>query len=153
MSHDIHDGHHDDHHDSGYHATVGGYVVGFLLSLVLTAIPFWLVMGKVITSPAVTAFVILGFAAVQIVVHLVYFLHLNAKSEHGWNFLAFIFTFVLLVILLAGSMWVMHHMNANMMPMPAHGQPAMADPTGEAMPGHDMHDMQGMTPQQMSDMP
>lgn len=137
--HDGHDDHHDGHHDSGYHATIGGYVIGFLLSVVLTAIPFWLVMGKVITSPAVTAFVILGFAAVQIVVHLVYFLHLNAKSEHGWNFLAFIFTFVLLVILLAGSMWVMHHMNANMMPMPA---------------GHDMtQPMHEMTPQQMGDMP
>jgi cytochrome o ubiquinol oxidase operon protein cyoD len=113
--------HHDDaHHDDiGYHATVKGYVVGFLLSVVLTAIPFWLVMGKVLPSTRLTAFVILGFAAVQMVVHMVYFLHLNAKVESGWSMLALLFTVALLVIMLAGSVWVMFHLNANMMPVPA----------------------------------
>lgn len=116
-----HEGHHDDHHDDvGYHATVGGYAIGFVLSVILTAIPFWLVMNKVISSPAMTAAVILGFAAVQVVVHVVYFLHLDAKSEQGWNMLATIFTVVLLVILIAGSIWVMHNMNTHMMPHPAH---------------------------------
>lgn len=111
--------HHDDHHhedDGGYHATVEGYLVGFLLSVVLTAIPFWLVMGKVMSSPKVTAFVILGFAAVQMVVHMVYFLHLNAKVEGGWSLLALTFTAALVVIMLAGSIWVMYHLNTNMMP-------------------------------------
>lgn len=106
-----------DHHDDiGYHATVKGYVVGFALSVLLTAIPFWLVMGKVLPSPRLTAFVILAFAAVQMVVHMVYFLHLNAKVEGGWSLLALTFTAALVVILLAGSIWVMFHMNANMMP-------------------------------------
>lgn len=112
-----HNHNHDDHHDDvGYHATVGGYAIGFVLSVILTAIPFWLVMNKVISSPAVTAAVILGFAAVQVVVHVVFFLHLDAKSEQGWNMLATIFTVVLLVILIAGSIWVMHNMNSHMMP-------------------------------------
>ena len=110
--------HHDDHHgdDGGYHATVEGYLVGFLLSVVLTAIPFWLVMGQVMSSPKVTAFVILGFAAVQMVVHMVYFLHLNAKVEGGWSLMALAFTAALVVIMLAGSIWVMYHLNTNMMP-------------------------------------
>lgn len=113
------DDHHGEHHDDGaaYHATVKGYVIGFLLSVVLTAIPFWLVMAKVLPSSSLTAFVILGFAAVQIVVHMVYFLHMNAKIEGGWSMLALIFTIVLVVIMLAGSIWVMFHMNENMMPM------------------------------------
>jgi cytochrome o ubiquinol oxidase operon protein cyoD len=110
---------HDHHGDVGYHATVKGYVVGFLLSVVLTAIPFWLVMGKVLPSPQLTAFVILGFAAVQMVVHMIYFLHLNAKVEGGWSILALLFTVALLVIMLAGSIWVMYHLNTNMMPVPA----------------------------------
>lgn len=115
-----HDGHDDHGHHAGddYHGTVKGYVVGFLLSVVLTAIPFWLVVGKVIPSSGTTAFVILAFAVVQIVVHMVYFLHMNTKSEGGWNMLALIFTLVLVVIMLAGSLWVMHHLNVNMMPMP-----------------------------------
>ncbi|MFZ5550010.1 MAG: cytochrome o ubiquinol oxidase subunit IV [Pseudomonadota bacterium] len=115
-----HNEHHDDHHDDdiGYHATVEGYLVGFLLSVLLTAIPFWLVMGNVMASPKVTAFVILGFAAVQMVVHMVYFLHLNTKVEGGWSMLALIFTAALVIIMLAGSIWVMYHLNTNMMPSP-----------------------------------
>ena len=112
----VHAASHDHHDDGGYHATVEGYLVGFLLSVVLTAIPFWLVMGKVMSSPKVTAFVILGFAAVQMVVHMIYFLHLNAKVEGGWSLLALTFTAALVVIMLAGSIWVMYHLNTNMMP-------------------------------------
>lgn len=118
-SHHDHHAHHDHHHDDiGYHATVKGYVIGFLLSVVLTAIPFWLVMDKVLPSPRLTAFVILGFAAVQMVVHMIYFLHMNAKVEGGWSMLALLFTVALVVIMLAGSIWVMFHLNTNMMPMP-----------------------------------
>jgi cytochrome o ubiquinol oxidase operon protein cyoD len=113
-----HDAHgHDDHGDTGYHASVKGYVVGFLLSVVLTAIPFWLVMAKVLPSSGATALVILGFAAVQIVVHMVYFLHMNSKIEGGWSMLALIFTAAVVLIMLAGSIWVMFHLNTNMMPV------------------------------------
>ncbi len=124
--HHTHDGHghdhghghgHDDHEDVGYHATVKGYVIGFLLSVILTAIPFWLVMAKVIPSSTTTGLVLLGFAAVQIVVHMVYFLHMNSKVEGGWSMLSLIFTIAVVVIMLAGSIWVMFHLNSNMMPV------------------------------------
>lgn len=117
-SHDHDDDHHHHEDEGGYHATVEGYLVGFLLSVLLTAIPFWLVMGNVMASPKVTAFVVLGFAAVQMVVHMVYFLHLNAKVEGGWSLLALIFTAALVIIMLAGSIWVMYHLNTNMTPTP-----------------------------------
>lgn len=113
VHHDAHDNAHDD--DTGYHATVRGYVIGFLLSLVLTAVPFWLVMGKVLPA-GMTSAVVLGFAAVQMVVHMVYFLHLNPRAEGGWSLLALVFTGLLVFILLAGSVWVMYHLNTNMMP-------------------------------------
>jgi cytochrome o ubiquinol oxidase operon protein cyoD len=113
-----HSHHGDDHHEDGApHSTVKGYVIGFVLSVILTAIPFWLVMNNVIANSNTAAFVILAFAVVQIFVHMIYFLHMNTKSEGGWNMLALIFTLVLMVILLAGSLWVMHHLNANMMPV------------------------------------
>jgi cytochrome o ubiquinol oxidase subunit IV len=115
--------------DHPAHGSLKGYVTGFVLSVVLTAIPFWLVMGKVFDRPGATAAVLLGFAAVQIVVHMIYFLHMNARSEGGWTLLALIFTLVLVVITLSGSLWVMYHLNENMMPasMPAGpmGQPHM----------------------------
>jgi cytochrome o ubiquinol oxidase operon protein cyoD len=122
-AHDAHDAHghdHDDHDDGASHSTFKGYAIGFVLSVILTAIPFWLVMGKVFDKPAVTSMVVLGFAAVQIVVHMIYFLHMNTKSEGGWNMLALIFTIMVVVITLSGSLWVMYHLNHNMMPMSPH---------------------------------
>jgi cytochrome o ubiquinol oxidase operon protein cyoD len=101
----------------GIHATLRGYLTGFVLSVVLTAIPFWLVMSKVLDKPSATALVLLGLAAVQIVVHMIYFLHMNSKSEGGWTMLALIFTLVLVFITLIGSLWVMYHLNQNMMPV------------------------------------
>ena len=113
--------HHDDHHDDGAsHGSLKDYTIGFVLSVILTAIPFWLVMGKVFDQSSTTALVVLGFAAVQIVVHMIYFLHMNTRSEGGWSMLALIFTLVLVVITLSGSLWVMFHMNTNMMPMSIH---------------------------------
>ena len=73
-------------------------------------------MGDVFSSRNTTVLIILAFALVQILVHMVYFLHMNFQSEGGWTMLSLIFTVVLLFITLAGSLWVMYHMNVNMMP-------------------------------------
>jgi cytochrome o ubiquinol oxidase operon protein cyoD len=108
-------GDHDDEHAN--HGTLRGYLTGFVLAAVLTIIPFWLVMGHVISSALITTLIVLLLAAAQIVVHVIYFLHLDTKSEKGWNMLAFIFMLVLVVIVLGASVWVMYNENANMMPM------------------------------------
>jgi len=111
--------HHNDHghgHDVYVtHYSTKDYITGFVLAAILTIIPFWLVMGNVL-PPDTTRWVVLGFAAVQLIVQMVYFLHLSSKSEGGWNMMALILTVVILVIVMSGSIWVMHHMNTNMMP-------------------------------------
>jgi cytochrome o ubiquinol oxidase operon protein cyoD len=124
----LHDASHAEDHGHGHghtgaqipHASLRDYLTGFGLSVVLTAIPFWLVMSGVLPSKAATGFVIMGFAVAQIVVHMIYFLHMNAKSDEGWTMVALVFTLILVVITLVGSLWVMHHLNVNMMP----GHPA-----------------------------
>ena len=113
--HDVaHDGHGDGHQT---HITLDGYLIGFGLSVILTAIPFGLVMSGVLESKTATAFAITILAVAQIVVHMVYFLHLDARSEAGWNMLALIFTAVVLIIALTGSLWIMYHLKVNMTPM------------------------------------
>ena len=115
-----HEAHHDHGHGHGHeasHGTFKSYMTGFVLSVILTAIPFWLVMGKVFDNHATTVALIMIFGAIQIVVHMIYFLHLDTKSEAGWNMMAFIFTLLIVVIAFSGSLWVMYHLNANMMPM------------------------------------
>ena len=104
-------------HDEAGHGTLKSYMTGFVLSAVLTAIPFWLVMANVIADSQMAALAVMGIGFVQIVVHMVYFLHMNTKSEGGWTMLALIFTVVMVAITLAGSIWVMYHMNGNMLPM------------------------------------
>ena len=127
MNTDTHAAHADDHHhDEGHaqdhaqdhdHGSLSTYMLGFVLSVVLTAIPFWLVMSGALPSKQITALVIMAFAVVQIVVHMIYFLHMNTTSENGWSMMALIFTIVMVVIALSGSLWVMNHLNSNMMPI------------------------------------
>jgi cytochrome o ubiquinol oxidase operon protein cyoD len=116
-AHVSHNASHADHgHDGGVHATLGGYMIGFGLSAILTAIPFWLVMSGVLGDKSITALVVIIFAAAQIVVHMIYFLHMSPHSEGGWTMLALIFTLVMVLITLIGSIWVMYHLNTSMMP-------------------------------------
>ncbi|KQN75258.1 hypothetical protein ASE94_00580 [Devosia sp. Leaf64] len=104
---------HGDGHDHGTRRT---YLIGFALSVILTAIPFWLVMGDVIADRTIATLLIMAFGVAQIFVHMVYFLHMNTKSEGGWTMMAAIFTIIVIVIALSGSLWVMFHLNTNMMP-------------------------------------
>ncbi|WP_394779069.1 cytochrome o ubiquinol oxidase subunit IV [Undibacterium sp.] len=159
-----HDGHHDHHgHMEADHGSLKSYTTGFILALILTAIPFWLVMGKVFDKSSTTGLVLLAFAAVQIVVHMIYFLHMNTRSEGGWTMLALLFTGMLVFIMLSGSLWVMYHLNHNMMPgmMPDDMGTMPQMQNMQNMPaGHDMQNMQGMQPghdmksmQKMNSMP
>lgn len=109
---------HPGHHEPGaHHSSFGDYLIGFALAAGLTAIPFWMVIDNVFREPRTAAVVILLFAFVQIVVHMVYFLHMNSRSEGGWTLLALIFTSVLVIITLSGSLWIIQHLDSNMMPM------------------------------------
>ncbi|CAN5801353.1 cytochrome o ubiquinol oxidase subunit IV [soil metagenome] len=105
------------HADTGQaHGSRRVYLIGFLLSVVLTAIPFWLVMTHAL-DPGIAAFAIVAAAVVQILVHTVCFLHVNTTAEGGWTLLAYVFTAVLVLIVIAGSLWIMYHLGTNMMPM------------------------------------
>ena len=115
-AHDLHAGHDDHHGEEEIHVTTGGYGTGFILAVILTVIPFWLVMAKVIDNRATAAMVLGLFAAVQVVVHMYFFLHMNGKIQGGWTLMTTIFSIVFVMITIAGTLWVMFHMNANMMP-------------------------------------
>lgn len=104
------------------HASMKDYAIGFGASVVLTAIPFALIMTGALPA-AITVPVILLLAVVQIIVHMVFFLHMSPRAEGGWSMVSLIFTIIVVFIMLAGSLWVMSHLHDNMMPM-AHEVPA-----------------------------
>ncbi|MEM8791339.1 MAG: cytochrome o ubiquinol oxidase subunit IV [Pseudomonadota bacterium] len=102
------------------HGSYRSYLIGFGLSVVLTIIPFWVVMAEATDNIAWALVIIFGLGAAQILVHIYYFLHVTLKAEEGFQAMSLIFTAVVLVIVLAGSIWVMFHLHENM--MPAHEQ-------------------------------
>ena len=107
----------DHHHESGEdHGSFKSYMIGFILSVILTAIPLWLVMGDVLENRTATVILIMVFGVIQVFVHMIYFLHMNTKSQGGWTFMSLLFTLVVVMITLVGSLWVMYNMNKNMMP-------------------------------------
>ena len=96
------------------HGSVKSYLIGFVLAAVLTIIPFWVVMSGGMSTFATGAVVVVA-GILQLLVHLVFFLHLNRSSEQRWNVSAAAFTVVVIGIIVAGSLWVMHNMNVHMM--------------------------------------
>ncbi|MEW6341262.1 MAG: cytochrome o ubiquinol oxidase subunit IV [Paraburkholderia sp.] len=101
-------------HSGDSHGSFGSYTAGFILSVLLTAAAFGIIMtGSLTGQSAVLA--IAGLAFVQIIVHLVFFLHMNTSSAQRWNVMAFGFTVLTAVILIVGSLWIMHNVSMNMM--------------------------------------
>ncbi|AXE30491.1 cytochrome o ubiquinol oxidase subunit IV [Chromobacterium phragmitis] len=102
-------------HEHENHGSVKSYLVGFALSVILTAIPFWMVMGGAFTKQA-TLIGILALAVVQIVVQLKYFLHLEFRSEEGkLNSFSFLFTGMVIALLVVLSIWIIYTADALMM--------------------------------------
>lgn len=114
------------HGDTHGHGSRRDYVIGFLASVVLTAVPFWLVMSGALANRGVTAAIVVALAVIQIIVHVRFFIHVDSKGEGGWTLVAFVFTAIIVVITIGGSIWAMYQMSTNMMPTqvePMQGMP------------------------------
>ena len=96
---------------------VGGYVTGFALAIALTIASFWVIGTNFIYGPAL-AVALLVLAVAQMGVHLVFFLHITTDPDNTNNVLALAFGVLIVCLVVFGSIWVMIHMNQNMMPMP-----------------------------------
>jgi cytochrome o ubiquinol oxidase operon protein cyoD len=97
----------------GHESSVKGYMIGFVLSIVLTAVPFLIVMHPSLSRGTIVA-AILAMAVVQVFVHVVYFLHVDTSQQQRWNLVAFMFTLVITLIVVSGSVWIMYHATENM---------------------------------------
>lgn len=95
------------------HGTLKSYIIGFILSIILTVIPYMVVADHMLDKEG-TLLVVVVAAVFQLLVQLIFFLHLSTKSEQRWNLLTFVFTVVILLILVVGSLWIMWNLNYNM---------------------------------------
>lgn len=102
------------HGDKSLGASIKSYLSGFILSVVLTGIPFWAVMTHSLEKSTTLA-VILVLAVVQIIVHLKYFLHLDFSKEGKINTFSFMFTALVIVMMVGLSVWIIYAANDLMM--------------------------------------
>lgn len=102
-----------DHHNNEVHGTTKHYVIGFVLSIILTIVPFGMVMTG--AKGAGVMAVIAITAVAQILIQLIYFLHMNSSPEQRWNVIAFTYTILTIAAILIGSVWIMNYLHSNMM--------------------------------------
>ena len=103
--------------ESEHDSIAGGgrsYVIGLAAAAVLTAASFALVQMDIIWGPAVPA-ALLALAIGQMGVHLVFFLHITTGPDNSNNVLALLFGVLIVTLVLLGSIWIMGHLNHNLM--------------------------------------
>lgn len=90
-------------------ATAKSYATGFILAIILTVIPFAVVMfGGVSVGTAYTIIVVT--AVIQVLVHLYYFLHLDVSAQHLATTMTGLFTALIMGILCGGTIWLFYNL-------------------------------------------
>jgi cytochrome o ubiquinol oxidase operon protein cyoD len=106
-------GHFDGHEAA---AGIGSYLIGLALATLLTIVSFFIARTTLVWQPSIpVALVVLAIA--QMGVHLVFFLHITTGPDNINNVMALAFGVLIVFLIIAGSLWIMAHMNHNMMPM------------------------------------
>ena len=100
----------------GGHGTWHGYWIGYISAALLTTAAFILAANDWMPPASVVAAVSV-LAIAQMLVHLIFFLHINTAPEQRTNILAFATTMLIILIVVVGSLWIMSHLHRNMMPM------------------------------------
>lgn len=95
---------------------IGTYLIGLGLAVALTLASFLVAATDWIWPPAIPA-ALIALAVAQMGVHLVFFLHITSGPENTNNAIALAFGTFVVVLVIGGSLWIMGHLDHNMMPM------------------------------------
>ncbi|HEV3151166.1 MAG TPA: cytochrome o ubiquinol oxidase subunit IV [Acidobacteriaceae bacterium] len=95
---------------------VRGYLLGLGLAILLTIASFWADQTREIYSSGI-AVALLVLAVAQIGIHLIFFLHITTDPDNANNILALAFGVLIVCLIVFGSLFVMLHLNHNLMPM------------------------------------
>jgi cytochrome o ubiquinol oxidase operon protein cyoD len=102
---------------AGDERTVGqefrAYALGLALAVALTAASFWVRGTHLVYGPSL-AVALLVLAVAQMGIHLIYFLHITTDPDNTNNILALAFGVLIVCLIVFGSLWVMQHLNHNM---------------------------------------
>ena len=93
------------------------YVAGFIFSIILTLIPYYIVVNEKLTGNSLL-FGLMGYAILQLVVQLVFFLHLGQEEGPKWNLISIIVMLAFMLIIGIGTLWIMKNLNYNIIDTP-----------------------------------
>ncbi|HUP26150.1 MAG TPA: cytochrome o ubiquinol oxidase subunit IV [Candidatus Limnocylindrales bacterium] len=110
--------HHTPAQPKAEHGTMRSYIIGFLLSLVFTAIPYYMVVNKTIAGTALLAMIVV-VAVLQMAIQVLFFLHLGRGPKPLYNVTFFVFTIGTVLVVVAGSIFIMNNLHYNMTPSEA----------------------------------
>ncbi|UTO28510.1 cytochrome o ubiquinol oxidase subunit IV [Bartonella harrusi] len=104
-------------HNETHGPSTGSYLIGFILAVFFTMGSFIPVMYGMMESWAISTKVVylIGMAIIQIIVQIVFFLHLNSGPDAKWNLSALWFAVICVFIIIGGTWWAISHLNYNMM--------------------------------------
>ena len=105
--------HEDEDHSTGRETV--NYLLGLGLATVLTLGSFWVASAPSILYTPGLPMALAALAVAQMGVHLAFFLHITTGSDNVNNVMALAFGVLIVGIVIAGSMWIMYHMDMNMM--------------------------------------
>jgi cytochrome o ubiquinol oxidase operon protein cyoD len=95
---------------------IATYTLGLVFALGLTATSFWAASTHTLWAPGVPIGLCV-LALAQMGIHLVFFLHITTGPDNTNNVLALAFGILIVFLVMVGSLWIMAHLNHNMMPM------------------------------------
>ena len=90
------------------------YTIGLFVAVLLTATSFW-AANTTLLWPGGVFLGLAVLAIAQMGIHLVFFLHITSGPESTNNVLALAFGVLIVFVVIAGTMWIVADMNANMM--------------------------------------
>ena len=95
---------------------IRGYLVGLALAALLTCVSFYIAQSTLVWQPSIPiALSVLALA--QMGVHLVFFLHITSGPDSVNNVMALAFGLLIVILLVFGSLWIITHLDRNLMPM------------------------------------
>lgn len=90
------------------------YLLGLALAAMLTIGSFAIAGSGFLWPPSIPMALVV-FAIAQIGIHLVFFLHITTAPDNTNNILALAFGVLIVVLVVGGSIWIMDHLNQNML--------------------------------------
>lgn len=130
-------------HTTTNQSRLSAYITGFVLSIVLTIIPYIMVVNQFVHGTTLIVTLVV-FALLQLLIQLQFFIHLGHESGTPWNKIVFLFMMLIVFIIVVGSLWIMKNLDYH------HDHPTNGSDTPYKMDDYQHYDP-NFTPQQTND--